>query len=96
MIRLALAIVTLAAAASPALAFSTQQIQAPHNSAHHEFGAASVLRMAPSGVSSNTLRDPAKPTDAKTVIYTLPAGKPASQIDINDPKNNPFLAPNPR
>jgi hypothetical protein len=93
MIRLALAALTLAAAASPALAYSTQQIQAPHDSVRHEFGNATVMRMAPSGVSSNALRDPAKPGDAKTVIYELPANpKPAGQIDINDPKDNPFIA----
>jgi hypothetical protein len=52
-----------------------------------------ITHMLPSGVSSNALRDPAKPADAKTtVIYALPAGKPASRIDINDPKNNPFMA----
>ncbi len=93
MIRLALAALTLAAAASPALAYSTQQIQAPHNANQHDFGLGVVERMAPSGVSSSTLRDPAKPGDATTVIYELPANpKPAGRIDINDPKDNPFIA----
>ena len=94
MIRLALAALTLTAAASPALAYSTQQIQAPHDSVRHEFGNASVMHMAPSGASSNTLRDPAKPApEAKTVIYELPASaKSDGQMNINDPKYNPFIA----
>lgn len=79
-------------AASPALAYSTQQAPAPHDSSRLHFGIAAVERLAPSGVSSTALRDAAKPTDAKTVIYPLPAGKPAARLDVNDPKNNPFMA----
>jgi hypothetical protein len=92
MIRLALALTLAAAAASPALAYSTQSIPAPHNSVRHDFGVAAAMRLAPSGVSSNALREPAQPTGAKTVIYQIPAGKPADRLDINDPKNNPFMA----
>jgi hypothetical protein len=79
------------AVASPALAFSTQQIQAPHNSAHEFGGRSGIAHMMP-GSASTPMHEPAKPTEAKTVIYTIPAGKPAAEININDPKNNPFLA----
>ncbi len=97
MIRLAFAVpafavLAVAAAASPALAFSTQQGPAPHDSSRAHFGMGAVEHLAPSGVSSKTLRDPAKPTDAKMVVYELPAGKPGERIDVNDPKDNPFLA----
>lgn len=94
MIRLALAALTLAAAASPALAYSTQQIQAPREAVRHDFGVAATMRLAPGGISSNTLRDPAKPAaEAKTVIYELPASaKSDGQMNINDPRYNPFIA----
>ena len=91
MIRLALALTLAAAAASPALAYSTQQIQAPHNSRHEFGGMSGIAHMMP-GSASTPMHEPAKPTDAKTVIYELPAGKAAARIDVTDPKNNPFLA----
>ena len=93
MIRLALATLAVAAAASPALAYSSQSMPAPHDSSRMHFGVAAVERLAPSGVSSNDIRAAAKPTDARTVIYEIPAAKPAArQLNVSDPKDNPFMA----
>ena len=92
MIRLALVLTLASAAASPALAYSTQSMPAPHDSVRHEFGVAATMRLAPASVSSNDIREAAKPTAAKTIVYQIPAGKPADRLDISDPKNNPFMA----
>jgi hypothetical protein len=93
MIRLALATLAVVAAASPALAYSTQSMPAPHDSSRMHFGIDAVEHLAPSGVSSNDIRVAARPTDAKRVVYEIPAAKPAArQLNVSDPKDNPFMA----
>jgi len=95
----ALAAVALGAMAMPALALETHLAPAPHASAAFtnmriftgmlpettsepfHFGAAEPRPLTPD-----------QPAISKpTVIYDVGAGKPASRIDITDPRDNPFM-----
>ena len=101
MIRTAvLAAFALGAVAAPALAFESHSAPAP------KVDAAFTDTRVFAGMLPGTTSEPfhfgaaeAKPlTEAQaaapkkpTVIYELGAGKPAAQIDVTDPRDNPFL-----
>ena len=94
MIRIAvLSVIALGALAAPALAFETQSVPAPRSEASGFTNQGKLLGMMPA-VASEAFRfgpsDQAKPK-GPTVIYELKAGKPAEQIDVTDPRDNPFM-----
>ena len=100
MIRTAvLATLTLGALAAPAFAFETQSVPAPKvdapfsdmrtfqgmtpgtTAAAFHFGPAEAQALVPDMPQSK------KPT----VVYELKGGKAADQIDVTDPRDNPFM-----
>ena len=91
MIRSILTVALFAAAASPAFAFSTQPIAAPHDSSHHFAGMTAVAHMLPETTTAAPDR-PAPQARGNMIVYELPKGKPAAEIDINSPRDNPFMA----
>ena len=94
MIRTAVvAVLTLGALATPALAFEIQSAPAPRTDAPHIVNGGKILGMMPA-VASEAFRfgssDQAQ-TKGSTVVYDLSSGKPSDRIDVTDPRDNPFM-----
>jgi hypothetical protein len=100
MIRTAVfAALALSAIAAPTLAFETHSAPAPKVSS--DFTDARMLAgMMPAttseafhfGAAEPQPLNPDQPTTKKeTVIYDISSGKPAAQVDVTDPRDNPFL-----
>lgn len=89
-------------AASPALAFEHTSIPAPSDEDNIApfVNVSSVMHLAPAGTSepfrfgdSGAVATPDAATGkGAMVVYELPKGKPAAYIDVNDPRDNPFMA----
>ena len=102
MIRtIAFAALAAAALASPALAFEHTTIPSPPNENIAPFvNVPSVMHLAPTGASEpfrfgsagSAAQSDATGAKGPMVIYELPKGKPAAYIDVNDPRDNPFMA----
>jgi len=79
--------------AAPALALEVHSVPAPKAEAAHfsDFGIAT--RMMPAVASEAFRFGPSDQAQAKgaTVVYELKSGKPAEQIDVTDPRDNPFM-----
>jgi len=96
-IRTAVLAALLLAAASPALAaYGHSSVPAPQAEGASRFAAVNyglVSRLMP-GTTAEPLRfgDETAHPAGPTVIYALPDGKPAAQIDVTDPRQNPFMA----
>jgi hypothetical protein len=97
----AFAALVFAAAASPALAFEHTTIPSPPMDNVAPFvNVSSVMHLAPTGTSepfrfgSAGAEVASDTTGSKgpMVVYELPKGKPAAYIDVNDPRDNPFMA----
>ena len=91
-IRLACLTALGALAASPALAYSLEPVQAPRFSAHFT-NTAPLARMMSEDVSAPPIRDAPPETKAKKDLIKLSKkGQPADHINISDPNDNPFMA----
>jgi hypothetical protein len=96
------AALALGAIAAPALAFEAHSAPAPKVSA--DFTDTRMLAgMMPAttsepfhfGAAEPRPLNPDQPTTKKeTVIYELSSGKPAAQVDVTDPRDNPFMPQN--
>lgn len=91
MIRTAVFAAALAAA-SPALAFERTSIPAPNDDSPHFVNSGAVARLVPDGVSEALHFSDHWAPKGPMVVYELPKGKPAAHIDVNDPRDNPFMA----
>ncbi len=77
-------------AASPALAYSVEQVAAPHVSAHFT-NTAMFASMMSSDVSAPPIRDAPPENQTKKVLVKVPKGPMADHINVSDPNDNPFL-----
>ncbi|MGZ3275044.1 MAG: hypothetical protein ACXU82_09965 [Caulobacteraceae bacterium] len=95
MIRTAvLAVLTLGALAAPALAFEVKQAPAPRAGGSAFGDTRGIARMMPAATSEAFRFGPADQAAASKgpkVIYLLPAGKPSDQVDVTNPRDNPFM-----
>ena len=89
---LALSAALGAMAASPALAYSQEQLPAPHVVAHSTNTAMFVGMMA-SDVSAPPIRDAPPEGQAKKVQVKIAKGRPDDRVNVSDPNQNPFMAP---
>ena len=80
------------AAASPALALERTSIPAPKSDSPHFLNFGGVAKLLPDGASEPfRFGDEQKPK-ADTVIVEVGKGKPQGRIDVNDPRQNAFMA----
>jgi hypothetical protein len=95
-IRIAAVAALALAAASPALAFEQVSAPAPKGDNARLAGFTNigqVMRLAPAGASDNSRFFSEVRPRGPMVVYELPKDvKPASNIDVNDPRDNPFMA----
>jgi len=78
-------------AASPALAYSEEQVPAPHASAHFT-NTAMFANMMSSDVSAPPIRDAPPEGQSKKILVKLPKGAPADRVNVSDANQNPFMA----
>jgi hypothetical protein len=91
-IRTAVFATILAAAASPALAFGVSSAPAPKTSGDAAFfHMGAVERLAPAGVTEIPEFGRGREAKGQTVIYDLSKGKPADNLDLTKPRDNPFM-----
>ncbi len=96
MIRIAALAALMLAAASPALAFEQSTAAAPKAdggrlASFTHIG--QVMHLAPAGATDNSRFFSDVQPRGPMVVYELPKNvKPASHIDVNDPRDNPFMA----
>ena len=88
----ALAILALGVLATPALALEVHMAPAPKTDAPH-FSDMRMLEAMMPGSTNETAHFGQPVQDKPTVIYELhPDGKHADQVDVTDPRDNPFMA----
>jgi hypothetical protein len=81
------------AAASPALAFEFSSAPAPKDANAAPFvHLDAVMRLAPAGVDEVAHYGDAPQAKGPMRIVEVPKGKPAAHVDVNDPRDNPFMA----
>ena len=93
MIRTALFAAVILAAASPALAFEHTSVPAPKaDGGAHFLNFGGVARLLPdSAAEPFRFGDEQKPK-GETFIVEVGKGKAAGRMDVNDPRQNPFMA----
>lgn len=92
MIRIAALAAFALAAASPALAFERASIPAPKADSPRFLNFGGVARLLPDGASEPFRFGEEQKSKADTKIVEVGKGKPGGRIDVNDPRQNPFMA----
>lgn len=93
MIRTAVFAAALFAAASPALALEVTSAPAPKDENVASFiNVGAVERLAPAGVGETYRFGDASGAHGPMVVREIAKGKPADHLDVNDPRDNPFMA----
>ena len=93
MIRTALVAAVILAAASPALALEHTSIPAPKaDSGAHFLNFGGVARLLPDSAAEPFRFGEEQKPKGETFIVEVSKGKPGGGMDVNDPRQNPFMA----
>jgi hypothetical protein len=91
-IRTALVCAIALAAASPALALEHTSVPAPKGDSPRFLNFSGVAHLLPDGAAEPfRFGDEQKPK-GDTVIVEVAKGKSGARVDVNDPRQNPFMA----
>ena len=92
MIRTALVAAAVLAAASPALALQHTSVPAPKADSPRFLNFGGVARLLPDGAAEPFRFGETQKPKGDTVVVEVGKGKPGGRIDVNDARQNPFMA----
>ena len=93
MIRTALVAAAVLAAASPALAFERASVPAPKaDSGAHFLNFGGVAKLLPDGAAEPFRFGEDSKAKGQTFVVEVGKGKRAGRMDVNDARQNPFMA----